>query len=135
MIWLCFSFNTLIFFNLSFMATREFLCCLVISGLLTWQALLVLHLCRFQQPQYLYYWHHHHHHTFVIIIIWSHFILITKVFSKIYGNKKLNRGGSYGMEISVKYCLYGQEKIVQWLNKKLETVKKELQCKISKSLK
>ena len=32
-------------------------------------------------------------------------------------------------------CLYGQEKIDQLLNKKLETVRKELQCQISKSLK
>ena len=47
----------------------------------------------------------------------------------------MNRGGSYELEIPVKHRLYGQEKIVQWLNKKLETVKKELQCKISKSLK
>ena len=39
------------------------------------------------------------------------------------------------MEIQVKYRFYGQEKIVQWFTKKLETVKKELQCKISKCLK
>ena len=39
------------------------------------------------------------------------------------------------MEIPVKYRFYGQEKIVQWLTKKLETVIKELQCKISKCLK
>ena len=47
----------------------------------------------------------------------------------------MNRGGGYGLEITVKYRLYGQEKIVKWLNKKLETVRKELQCKISVSLK
>ena len=33
-------------------------------------------------------------------------------------------GGGYGLEIPVKYRLYGQEKILQWLPKKLETVKK-----------
>ena len=33
-------------------------------------------------------------------------------------------GGGYGLEIPVKYRLYGQEKILQWLTKKLETVKK-----------
>ena len=38
--------------------------------------------------------------------------------------KRLNRGGGYGLEIPVKYRFYGQEKIVQWLTKKLETVKK-----------
>ena len=43
----------------------------------------------------------------------------------------LNHGGDCGMEIPVKYRLYGQEKILQWLTKKLEAVKKELQCKIS----
>ena len=43
----------------------------------------------------------------------------------------LNHGGDCGMEIPVKCRLYGQEKIVQWLTKKLEAVKKELQCKIS----
>ena len=46
----------------------------------------------------------------------------------------LNREGSYGEKIPVKYRLYSQEKIVQWLNKKLETLKKELIYKISKSL-
>ena len=71
---------------------------------------------------------------FVIIIIWSHFIYITAFFSKIFGHNRMNRGGGYGLEITVKYRLYGQEKIVKWLNKKLETVKKELQCKISVSL-
>ena len=35
------------------------------------------------------------------------------------------------MEISVKYRFDGQEKIVQWLTKKIETLKKELKCKIS----
>ena len=49
-------------------------------------------------------------------------------------SKRLNRGGGYGLEIPVKYPCYGQEKIVQWLTKKLETVKKELECKISKCL-
>ena len=37
--------------------------------------------------------------------------------------KRLNRGGDYGQEIPVKYRFYGQEKIFQWLTKKLETVK------------
>ena len=38
----------------------------------------------------------------------------------------LNRGGGYELEIPVKHRFYGQEKIVQWLTKKLETVKTEL---------
>ena len=87
-----------------------FLPFIVILGLLTFEALLVLHLCRFQQLQHLYYWHHHHlcHHRYVEATLFR------------------------STEIPVKYRLHGQEKIVQWLNKKLETVKKELQCKISK---
>ena len=36
----------------------------------------------------------------------------------------LNRGGGYGMEIPVIYRFYGQEKVVQWLTKILEMVKK-----------
>ena len=39
-------------------------------------------------------------------------------------DKRLNREGGYGLQIPVKYRFYGQEKIVQWLTKKLETVKK-----------
>ena len=38
------------------------------------------------------------------------------------------------MEIQVKYRFYGQGKIVQWLTKKIKTLKKKLQCKISKCL-
>ena len=33
------------------------------------------------------------------------------------------------MEIPIKYRFYGQEKIVQWLTKKLETVKKSYNTK------
>ena len=49
---------------LSWWQESFFLPLIVISGLLNCQALLVLHLCRFQQLQHLYYWHHHHfcHH-------------------------------------------------------------------------
>ena len=38
--------------------------------------------------------------------------------------KRVNRGSGYGLEISVKYRYYGQEKLIQWLAKKLEAVKK-----------
>ena len=48
--------------------------------------------------------------------------------------KRINRGSGYGLEIPVKYRYYGQEKLIQWLAKKL-AVKKELECKISKCLK
>ena len=50
-------------------------------------------------------------------------------------DKRVNRGSGYGLEIPVKYRYYGQEKVIQWLAKKLETVKKELECKISKYFK
>ena len=49
--------------------------------------------------------------------------------------KRVNRGSGYGLEIPVKYRYYGQEKLIQWLAKKLEAVKKELGCKISRCLK
>ena len=49
--------------------------------------------------------------------------------------KRVNRRSGYGLEIPVKYRYYGQEKLIQWLAKKLEAVKKELECKISKCLK
>ena len=50
-------------------------------------------------------------------------ILFTSVELEIVG-KRLNRKGAYRLGIPVKYCFYGQEKIVQSLTKKLETVKK-----------
>ena len=46
--------------------------------------------------------------------------------------KRVNRGSGYG---PVEYRYSGQEKLIQWLAKKLEAVKKELECKISKCLK
>ena len=49
--------------------------------------------------------------------------------------KKLNHGGGNGLEIPVIYHFYGQEKLATWLNKKIETVKKELEYKVSKCLK
>ena len=33
--------------------------------------------------------------------------------------KTLNRGGGYGLEIPLIYCFYGQEKLVNWLIKKI----------------
>ena len=38
--------------------------------------------------------------------------------------KRVNRGSGYGLEIPVKYGYYSQEKLIQWLAKKLEAVKK-----------
>ena len=49
--------------------------------------------------------------------------------------KRLNRGGGYGLEISVIYRFYDQENLVNRLIKKIEAVKAELECKISKGLK
>ena len=49
--------------------------------------------------------------------------------------KRVNCGNGYGQEIPVKYRYYGQEKLIQRLAKKLEAVKKELECKIFKYLK
>ena len=49
--------------------------------------------------------------------------------------KRLNRGGGYGLEISVIYRFYDQENLANRLIKKIEAVKAELECKISKCLK
>ena len=49
--------------------------------------------------------------------------------------KRLNHGGGCGLEIPVIYRFYSQEKLVNWLIKKIEAVKKELECKVSKCLK
>ena len=49
--------------------------------------------------------------------------------------KRLNCRGGYGLEIPVIYRFYGQEKLVNWLIKKIEAVKKEFECKVSKCLK
>ena len=49
--------------------------------------------------------------------------------------KKLNCGGGYGLEIPVTSRFYGQEKLVNWLIKKIQAVNKELECKVSKCLK
>ena len=40
-----------------------------------------------------------------------------------------DHGGGYGLEIPVKYCFCSQEKIIQWLTKNLETVKKSCNVK------
>ena len=49
--------------------------------------------------------------------------------------KRVNRGDGYGLEIPVAYRLNGPEKLVKWLIKKIEAVRKELDCKVSKCLK
>ena len=61
-------------------------------------------------------------------------ILSTAIELEVLG-ERVNRKSGYGLEIPVKYRYYGQEKLIQWLAKKLEAVKKELECKISKCLK
>ena len=38
--------------------------------------------------------------------------------------KRLNRGGDYGLDIPVIYRFYGQEKLQNWLIKKIEAGKK-----------
>ena len=49
--------------------------------------------------------------------------------------KRVNRGGGYGLGISVVYRFNGPETLVKWLIKKKEAVRKELDCKVSKCLK
>ena len=49
--------------------------------------------------------------------------------------EKVKPWRGYGLEILVIYRFYGQEKLGNWLMKKVEAVKKELECKVSKCLK
>ena len=53
----------------------------------------------------------------------SMFLMILFTPTEVVG-KRLNRGGSYGLEISVKSRFYSQGKIVEWVSKKREMVKK-----------
>ena len=120
--WLCFLFITLIFSNLSFMATRELVLVsaspvpisttstslLLASSSSSSLSSSLSKATSFRSP-----------HSFL----------------RYFGNKRLNSRGGYGLEFPVKYRFYGQEKVVQWLTKKLDTVEKELQCEISKCLK
>ena len=56
------------------------------------------------------------------------FLMILFTSIEVVGTR-LNCGGGYEWEIPVKYYFYSQENIVQWLTKKLETIKKEQECK------
>ena len=50
--------------------------------------------------------------------------------------QRLNREGRYGLEIPVNYHFYSQEKFVNWFIKKIEGVRKDLEClKVSKCFK
>ena len=49
--------------------------------------------------------------------------------------KRVNRGGGYGLEIPVIYRFDGPEKLVKWLIKKIEAVRKGLDHKVLKCLK
>ena len=55
-------------------------------------------------------------------------ILYTPIEIEVVG-KRLNHGRGYGLEIPIKYRFYSQEKIVQWLTKKLGTIKKSQNTK------
>ena len=45
---------------------------------------------------------------------------------------RLNHGSDYGLEISV---VYRKGKLINWIVKKIEAIKSELDCKVSKFLK
>ena len=49
--------------------------------------------------------------------------------------KRVNRGSGYGLKIPVRYHFLGPAKAIDWSKNKLETVKKELECNVSKCLK
>ena len=119
-------FSTLIFFNLFFMVTREFL-----SPFDSYLRFTNLPSIASASPAPI-------STTSTSILLASSSLSQATSFrslhsalfrSPIFSHKRLNRGGSYKLEIPVKYRLYDQEKIIQWLNKKLEKVKKSYNVK------
>ena len=58
----------------------------------------------------------------------------TNITAEVIG-KRLNRGGDYGLEITVIYHFHGQEKLINLAVKKLQPVKSQLDCQVSKCLK
>ena len=112
---------------------RLFLPLIGISGWLTCQALLVFHLCRFQQLQHLHYWHNH--------LLWHH--LLSAGTSLRLPHSFLTYSATKGWTVKVAMDWKFQLNIVFMVKKrlpngwpkKIEIVKKELQYKISKCLK
>ena len=58
----------------------------------------------------------------------------TSIEVEVVGKRENLRGGS-GLKIPVVYRINGPEKLVKWLLTKIEAVRKELDCKVSKCLK
>ena len=81
--WYDFAFCSALSSSLICLSWRQesfFLTLIVLSGLLTCQAMLVLHLCRFQQLQHLYYWDHHHlcHHHYLKTLNLDHSVFFQR---------------------------------------------------------
>ena len=48
--------------------------------------------------------------------------------------KRVNHGGGYGLEIPSRYHFFGPAKAIDWLQRKLKAVEKELECNVKKCL-
>ena len=72
---------------------------------------------------------------FNISLIFENSLLLYLYLVKVSGRWRWAMEVAMDWKFQLNIVFYGQEKIVQWLTKKLETVKKELEYKVSKCLK
>ena len=72
---------------------------------------------------------------FNISLIFENSLLLYLYLVKVSGRWRWAMEVAMDWKFQLNIVFYCQEKIVQWLTKKLETVKKELEYKVSKCLK
>ena len=58
----------------------------------------------------------------------------TSITAEVVG-ERLNRGGGYGLEIPVMYRFHGPEKLINWLGKKIKSIRSDWHGKVVKCLK
>ena len=72
---------------------------------------------------------------FNISLIFENSLLLYLYLVKVSGRWRWAMEVAVDWKFQLNIVFYGEEKVVQWLTKKLETVKKELEYKVSKCLK
>ena len=72
---------------------------------------------------------------FNISLIFENSLLLYLYLVKVSGRWRWAMEVAMDWKFQLNIVFYGEEKVVQWLTKKLETVKKELEYKVSKCLK
>ena len=58
----------------------------------------------------------------------------TSITAEVVG-ERLNRGGGYGLEIHVMHRFHSPEKLINWLGKKIKSIRSDLHGKVVKCLK